>query len=569
LGTGGVGKAGNIQITTGSLSVTNSAQISSFSDGQGNAGNITLNARDTITFDGVVEKSPLGGSAITYLGNNGIGNAGNISVSARALFLKNGGQLLAESIGGQGNAGNITINAADTVVIDGMGINGSNSGVQTFGIGNSNAGDIQLTTGTLSLTNGGTLSSSSKANAGNITVNARDAIAIDGTVSNGTPSSINSILLSGGVGKGGNIQLITNSLTVSNGGLLESFTAGQGDAGNINLSTGSFSLTNGSELLSGTAGRGNGGDININARDSVTLNGAGSNGGFTGVFSGVSIGGVGKAGNLNLTTSSLSLNNGAQLATSTVFGNGGDIKVTAQDYILLRNGSLISTNAGTANAGGNGGNISINTPFVIAFPLENSDITANAFSGSGGRVSINATNLFNITPLSRQDLERLLGTNDPTKLDPQRLQTNDITAVSQQNANLNRTVQIRTPDIDPGRTLVNLPTVNENPPKLVSSSCTAFNEVAGGNNFTVTGRGGLPPSPYEPLTSDAIWSDTRLPQTTAHKHHPKEHTAKIKPKPIAIVPATGWVFNGKGEVTLISSVSNTTSSTPPTSCPAR
>jgi len=204
---------------------------------------------------------------------------------------------------------------------------------------------------------------------------------------------------------------------------------------------------------------------------------------------------------------------------------------------------------------------------VIAFPLENSDITANAFSGSGGRVSINATNLFNIAPLSRQDLERLLGTNDPTKLDPRQLPTNDITAVSQQNADLSGTVQINTPDIDPTRGLVTLPTVTENTPKPISSSCAAFNEIEGGSQFTITGRGGLPPSPDQPLTSDVVWSDTRLPTTSQHKH--KTHPAKPKPEPVAIVPATGWVFNGKGEVTLISSAPNATTVNTPTSCPAR
>jgi large exoprotein involved in heme utilization and adhesion len=40
--TGGVGKAGNIQVTTGSLIVTNGASISNDTDGVGNAGNIGL-----------------------------------------------------------------------------------------------------------------------------------------------------------------------------------------------------------------------------------------------------------------------------------------------------------------------------------------------------------------------------------------------------------------------------------------------------------------------------------------------------------------------------------------------
>jgi len=255
-----------------------------------------------------------------------------------------------------------------------------------------------------------------------------------------------------------------------------------------------------------------------------------------------------------------------QKPTLTACGSVGSSQ--AQDLLLLRRGSIITTSAGTQQASGNGGNITINTPFIITLPDENSDISANAFSGSGGRVSINATNLFNIAPLSRQDLEKLLGTNDPKKLDPQQLPTNDITAISQTNPDLSGTVQINTPNIDPSRGLVTLPTITEVAPRLVSSSCAAFNEIAGGSTFTITGRGGLPPSPDEPLTSDVVWSDTRLPTTTAQHQH-KTHAAKPKPQPIAIVPATGWVFNGKGEVTLISSATNATTLNTPTSCPAR
>ena len=114
-----------------------------------------------------------------------------------------------------------------------------------------------------------------------------------------------------------------------------------------------------------------------------------------------------------------------------------------------------------------------------------------------------------------------------------------------------------------------MPTVTENTPKLVSSSCAAFDEKSGGSNFAVTGRGGLPPNPDEPLTSDVVWTDTRLPATTIQQHQHKTHAAKPKPKPIAIIPATGWVLNDKGEVTLILSTTNATSSPTPTGCPVR
>jgi large exoprotein involved in heme utilization and adhesion len=411
---------------------------------------------------------------------------------------------------GLGDAGNIRIQASDGVFVDGTfvdqtrGIHENTEIATTVAAGVGNGGDIRITTGLLSLTNGGEVNATTYArgNAGKIVVDASRAIIIDGPGKTGFSSGIsNEVGGSTAVGKGGDITLTTEKLEITNGAFLATDSSGQGNAGNIGVNT-----------------------------------------------------------------RSIVLNNQAVITTGTLSGNGGDIKLQVQDFLLLRHNSQISSSAGTAQAGGNGGNITINAPsgFIVAVPNENSDITANAFTGAGGKVQINATNLFNIAPLSRQDLVRLR----PQDLDPTQLPSNDISAVSQQNPTLSGTVEIRTPDIDPGRTLVNLPTVANNPPKLVSSNCTAFNETAGGSNFTITGRGGLPPNPYEPLSSDAIWSDTRLPLTTAHQNQPNKHAAKIKPKPIEIVPATGWVFNGKGEVTLISSVSNSTSSTP-TSCAAR
>ena len=45
-------------------------------------------------------------------------------------------------------------------------------------------------------------------------------------------------------------------------------------------------------------------------------------------------------------------------------------------------------------------------------------------------------------------------------------------------------------------------------------------------------------------------------------------TIRPTPEAVAIIPDTGWVFNGKGEVTLISAVSNVTDcGSNPTRCP--
>ena len=44
-----------------------------------------------------------------------------------------------------------------------------------------------------------------------------------------------------------------------------------------------------------------------------------------------------------------------------------------------------------------GGNIDINTQFLIAAPNTNSDIIANAASGRGGAINITASGIFGLT----------------------------------------------------------------------------------------------------------------------------------------------------------------------------
>lgn len=74
------GNAGNINITTGSLSVTNGANLSANTNGLGNAGNVTIRARDTVSFVGELTRDAGTGRAgpdTTRVGSNvdqGVGN---------------------------------------------------------------------------------------------------------------------------------------------------------------------------------------------------------------------------------------------------------------------------------------------------------------------------------------------------------------------------------------------------------------------------------------------------------------------------------------------------------------
>ena len=500
VGSGTVGNGGDINIKARSLSLTDGAVLQATNAGQGNGGNITIDARDTITFDGT------GSSASTELGNNSVGSGGDIRVNTRALFLKNGGQLTASNLA-QGNAGSIIINASDTIAFDGVDSDGFGSGASTLAQ-NGNAGDMRVTTGTLTVSNGAQLLSRTygQGNGGNITINARNTVRFDGVDSNQNSSGAYSTVESTGVGDAGNINVTTRLLSLNNGAQINASTSGFGDGGNITINGNTFEALNGGQVATSTTGTGKAGTINLNLKESLTL--AGSDRNFTqrpsGIFAKTDSGstgqggsifidprqatirdgakisvnsdGTGNAGSITLQAGTLTLDNGAEISAQTFSSQGGNINLQLGDILLLRHGSQISTNAGTAQKGGDGGNISINAPFIVAVPDESSDITANAFSGTGGRVQINTQGLFG------------------TQSRPQPTDKSDITASS--TLGVAGVVNINTPDQNTlQNNLTQLPKNIIDANTLIANSCIARRHNQSGGTFFIIGNGGLQERP--------------------------------------------------------------------------
>jgi large exoprotein involved in heme utilization and adhesion len=161
--------------------------------------------------------------------------------------------------------------------------------------------------------------------------------------------------------------------------------------------------------------------------------------------------------------------------------DGGNISLNLNNLLLLRRGGLISATAGTAEAGGNGGNLTINAPFIVAIPSENSDIAADAFTGAGGNITITARGIFGIEPR------------------PQRTPLSDITASSA--LGISGTVALNT--LDTGFIENSLATLQDaviDPDSLTASSCIARQDDSLGS-FLVTGGGGLPHRPGDPTIS--------------------------------------------------------------------
>ncbi|HEY9635313.1 MAG TPA: S-layer family protein [Coleofasciculaceae cyanobacterium] len=591
----GVGKAGDIQIITSSLSLTNGAEVLSNTRGLGKAGNVTV-LSDSISIDGVGSNQENSGIYTTVAAS--VGTGGDISITTGSLSMTNGGELNTSTYA-QGNAGNLIIIAHDSIFIDGVGSNGYTSGLGSgVGIGGiGKGGNIEVTTRSLSITNGGNIDVSTfgGGDAGNVTILSTDTVSLDGVGSDGSPSGVFSVVRPEAMGNGGNVKIATRSLSLTNGATVASSTAGRGNAGNVILeaadaisfdgvsragfSTGTFStvepgavgkggnvyvttgllfLTNGALLNASTFGQGDAGNVTITARDAIFFNGVGSNGVASGVRSRVASEAVGNGGNISVTARSVSLTNGATLlASSEGSGAAGNIEVSGSSIrldnkatisadtvagqgninldtrdLVLRRGSQITTNAtGTAN----GGNITINTDNLVAVPQEDSDISANAEESFGGRVIINAQGIFG------------------TQFSPQNTPLSDITATSALGPSFSGIVQINTPDVDPSRGLANLPTEPVDASNQIAQTCSAGGKVAQ-NEFIITGRGGLPDNPSETLSNDAVWTDLRpIPQTAATRSSSQAAQLPTNSKAVSLVEAQGWVINNQGQVVLTAS----------------
>lgn len=570
---GAVGQGGDIRISTGSLRVTNGALLNTTTLGSGNSGDIIIQAKDNITFDG--SDSGIGSFVIPRALLNSQGNGGDVKITTGSLNLTNGG-VINTSTFGIGDAGSITINARNTVTIDGQGNDLNASRILSF-VGpieletEGNGGNVEITTGSLRVTNGGQIDTSTlgRGNGGNITIKAQNTVIID------NQSAVGSIVGTNVAStyKGGDVQITADSLFLNNNALIGSITIGQGKAGNVNVQVNNSFTANNSGVVGGfTFGSGDAGNVTIKANNNVSFDN--SSGVITGIVALSDIinrfgtsdidegvldsisSNVGAAGDIDISARTIKLDNISSLSTLTTSGDGGDIRLQAQDFLLLRRGSSITAQAGVFGDGGNGGNVTINTPFLLSVAGENTDIVANAFSGNGGRVEINAQGIFGLQVLSRAEIERLL--NNAEVFSADQLPTNDIVVFSQTNPTLDGEVTLNTPDVDPTQGLVDLPTNVVDTSGLVNQSCVAFNDETG-NQFTITGRGGLPASPEESLSSDVVWSDTRL--TVATKPQPNSATPVTQKQPtaadhVAIVPASGWVRDRQGKVTLVSHSAN-------------
>ncbi|MEH1816854.1 MAG: filamentous hemagglutinin N-terminal domain-containing protein [Nostoc sp.] len=545
--TGTVGNGGNITIDSGDFSLRDGAQLGASTFGVGNAGNVTVGAKNTVSLAG----QPT--AIFSTVEAGGVGKGGNIDINAANLSLTDSAELLTTTRGafdtqpaGRGDAGNVNVKVTGAVDIAGQ-KNGFSSAifsnVETGTVGN--GGNITIDSGDFSLRDGARLQAltSGQGNAGNIRINAKDVVTVSGTSQeSGDSSALFTSTNSTSTGIGGDITVNTNIFRISNGALLDARTRNDRKGGNITVNTNIFDAFNGGQLTATTSSNGGAGKITVNADDQVIINGIDPSynnlitkfpnkvlniGANSGLF--VSSTGSGITGDIEINSPKITLDNQGKLNAESASGNGGNINVNS-DLLLLRRNSQISTNAGTEKLGGNGGNININSKFILAVPNENSEISANAFTGIGGRVDITTNGIFGILPQKR-----------PTE-------NSDITASSE--LGVSGQVTINSPDTDPSRGLIQLPSNLVDASQQIAQGCTP-RRGQNASRFIATGRGGLPQSPNEPLQGRAVitgWVDLPA-QVTAIAD--KLSTASMTKSTEPIVEAQGWIVDANGNIMLV------------------
>jgi filamentous hemagglutinin family protein len=542
------GKAGNITINAQKLIVQDGGRITVSTDGllggenfdqlaisTISAGNLIINASESVELKAGKVVVGMAGELDTGLfsSTSSFGAAGNIIINTSKLTVLNGAKISAESNGvdtleqplATGAAGTININASKSLEL-----NGGFISTQTSGLGG-DAGDLTINTGKLNMINGASIlaSTTGQGKSGNILVDASQL-----TLQNGSQISASSLF-----SRGGDITLQDlDILQVNNSNISASTQSGRAGNVTVNASDSVQLIGTGGLSVEATAGGTAGnlivkaGQMNVSNRAKVSVSSP-----------------QGQAGNLSITANSLTLNRGSITAETGKSGTGSGANITLQlsEFLRLENGSLISA---TANGNANGGNITINSPIVFAFPSttsNGSDIIAKAEEGNGGNIQINAQGIFGIA-------ENLATSGN---------KTNDIDASSQFGAS--GQVQLKS-TIDPNQGVIQLPETVVDPNTLVAQNpCKRGSQ----SQFTRTGRGGLPLTFKEDLTDEVTQvrlvqpASSDMANETAQKNSShmaqnarliRSETEDLQP----IVPAQGWMFNQQGQVVLLAYDPNVT-----------
>ena len=330
------------QITvTGKNIALEGSQIVSLTNGDANSGKITINAAESLSLGGTVAAFPFSAWIVNQVAPNATGNSGDIEVKSANLSINNGARIQTLTQGA-GTAGNIQVEATESMIVAGFAL------PPGFNLGEINLEAIDPETWLEQNTNSRISSENFASGAGgNISVATKQATFLSG-------GQIATLAGSQATGNSGNINVISQGITAENSlpfnplvpSGIASYTSGQAAGGNLNISTEKLTLSDGAFLASWTQGSGKGGDILVNATDAIASRGVNplfpiADSGITSIAIG-----SGNGGNIQVSTGKIDLSEGAQISSRTLMelvgvsvpeggtGNAGDIIINADTIEL-------------------------------------------------------------------------------------------------------------------------------------------------------------------------------------------------------------------------------------------
>ncbi len=352
----GNGNSGDINLEIAdSLVISGRANINTQIAGgaTGTAGNVSIAANTLKILQEPFEPLDGGNRASILADNQGEGNAGNISIEANeSVLLKNG--ILSSTIiddnasdNTSGQSGNISINSPQVSLTDNAVISVSTAGSGGTGEG----GNIEINSEAISVDNYSLIAASNRTNLsqgpGNITLNSDRVTLSNGGIINATTASDD---------EGGQININSQILEIFSGGVLQTATEGDGRAGDINLNISDRIIFDGRNAPDRPP--------EFDFADPILKNLLGK----TGIFAGTSGDAASRGGNINIDSNVIVAfpdGNNDILANSQQ-GQGGNIRINAKSLLGIQERPLDdSTNDINASSEfGLDGSVSIFTPDV-------------------------------------------------------------------------------------------------------------------------------------------------------------------------------------------------------------
>jgi filamentous hemagglutinin family protein len=419
---------GEITVRAGTLRLTGGAEISSSTQGAGHGGRVTVVAHAVH-----IDNGQLSATA------SGRGDGGEITVEADTVLLQgrvtptetftgtSGQAQISGQTQGEGRGGRVTVVARDVRLENGL--------MRTRTFGDQDSGEITVEADTLTLTKMAEINSSSvgAGRGGNITVVARQAIALTGQdpgpariasdalrtgaagrVSVSAPTvrldngRIQAIDNESGSGLGGEVVVQGDTVTLSGGARISSSSFGAGQGGRVRVAaTEAIRITDaGSVIASEAQGSGDAGRIDV-AAPTVRLDARGS---ITAVAGGTTATGApsaGKGGEITVQAGTLTLSGGARISSSTEgAGGGGNVTVRASEASIT-GGAQISSSSGRVGSRGQvvagrgaGGDVTLSVTEALAIAGQDatgtmqSGVVSQTFGvGNAGKVTITTPRL--------------------------------------------------------------------------------------------------------------------------------------------------------------------------------